>query len=104
MSRRAQQSHRTGWYYRVLRQGVIAAGDTMQVIERPLPQWSVSRVQHYLYDEPRDQDAAYELSTMALLAESLRTVFGRRCKTRKVEDWDARLVDAATANIPGAAT
>jgi len=104
MSRRAQQTHRTGWYYRVLRQGVIAAGDTMQVIERPLPLWSVTRVQHYLYDEPRNQDAAYELSTMPLLAESLRTVFGRRCKTRKVEDWDARLVDAATANIAGAAT
>jgi len=99
MSRRAQQTHRTGWYYRVLRQGVVAAGDAMRVIERPLPQWPVTRVQHYLYDEPRNQDAAHELSTLPLLAEALRTVFGRRCKTRKVEEWDARLVDAGTAAI-----
>ncbi|HEX4328626.1 MAG TPA: hypothetical protein VH105_17550, partial [Burkholderiales bacterium] len=91
-------------YYRVLQQGVIAAGDAMQVVERPLPQWAVTRVQHYLYDEPRNQDAAYELSTMPLLAEALRTVFGRRCKTRKVEDWDSRLIDAGTAKIAGAAT
>jgi len=100
MSRRAQQTHRTGWYYRVLRQGVIEAGDAMRVIERPLPLWSVDRVQHYLYDEPRNQDAAYELSTMPLLAEALRTVFGRRCKTRAVEEWTSRLIDADTAKIP----
>jgi len=104
MSRRAQQTHRTGWYYRVLRQGVIAAGDTLQVVERPLPQWAVTRVQHYLYDEPRNQDAAFELSTLPLLAESLRLVFGRRCKTRKVEDWDSRLVDAGTADIASPAS
>jgi MOSC domain-containing protein YiiM len=99
MSRRAQQTHRTGWYYRVLQQGVVQAGDTMQVVERPLPQWTVDRVQHYLYDEPRNQDAAHELSTMPLLAEALRTVFGRRCKTRTVEEWNARLIDAGTAAI-----
>jgi MOSC domain-containing protein YiiM len=35
---------RSGWYYRVLEEGAVAAGDDLLLIERPQPEWSVERV------------------------------------------------------------
>lgn len=35
---------KAGWYYRVLEEGQVAAGDSLEVIERPEPEWSVARV------------------------------------------------------------
>ena len=34
---------RCGWYYRVSREGELAAGDTVQLVARPNPQWTVAR-------------------------------------------------------------
>jgi len=38
------KSGRSGWYYRVIEEGTVAAGDTLVRIERTQPQWSVERV------------------------------------------------------------
>ena len=99
MSRRAQQSHRTGWYYRVLQEGSLVAGDVMRITERPLPQWSVSRVQYYLYDNTRDRAATTELAELKLLAGAMRKLFEKRLMSKNVERWDSRLADKATADI-----
>lgn len=40
---RADENGRTGWYYRVLREGYLRAGDTLQLLERPNPRWTVRR-------------------------------------------------------------
>lgn len=33
----------TGWYYRVLKPGPIAAGDAIELLERPNPDWTLAR-------------------------------------------------------------
>lgn len=38
------KERRSGWYYRVIEEGEAEAGDTLSLVERPLPEWSVSRV------------------------------------------------------------
>ncbi|WP_033074996.1 MOSC domain-containing protein [Sphingopyxis sp. MWB1] len=38
------KSRRSGWYYRVLEEGMVAPGDRLELIERPQPEWSVERV------------------------------------------------------------
>jgi MOSC domain-containing protein YiiM len=38
------KSGRSGWYYRVIEEGTVAAGDTLVRTERMHPQWSVERV------------------------------------------------------------
>ena len=38
------KSGRTGWYYRVIEEGIVAAGDTLIQIARVHPEWSVERV------------------------------------------------------------
>lgn len=35
---------KAGWYYRVVEEGEVAAGDRLELIERPHPDWSVARV------------------------------------------------------------
>lgn len=35
---------RSGWYYRVIEEGRVAAGDTLELLDRRCPQWSVARV------------------------------------------------------------
>ena len=37
-------SGRSGWYYRVIEEGAVAAGEALDLIERPLPDWTVARV------------------------------------------------------------
>lgn len=38
------RSGRSGWYYRVLREGAITAGDTIALVERPNPDFAFSRL------------------------------------------------------------
>jgi MOSC domain-containing protein YiiM len=93
MSRRAQQSHKTGWYYRVLQEGIVQAGDVIRLIERPNSPWSVSRVQYYLYDNTRDFAATTELANLSVLAADMRRLFEKRLASKRIERWDGRLSD-----------
>ena len=57
MARRVQHTGRTGWYYRVLEGGTLRAGDTLEWLERPWPQWSLARVLDVLYRNMLDRAA-----------------------------------------------
>lgn len=68
---RMVKARRAGWYYRVLEEGVAAAGDALQLIERPYPDWSVSRTFGLLIagDHKRDRDGLDALGQVAALAK-----------------------------------
>ena len=36
------KTRRTGWYYRVLEAGQVRAGDTLDLVERPYPEWPLA--------------------------------------------------------------
>lgn len=36
------KTRRTGWYYRVLEPGRVQAGDTLELVERPYPDWPLA--------------------------------------------------------------
>ena len=78
MSRRAEQSGRTGWFYRVLEPGAVAAGDPIEIVDRPHPDWPVRRVLHVLHDELTDRGTLAALSDLAALCASMRALFIRR--------------------------
>jgi MOSC domain-containing protein YiiM len=90
MARRAEETGRTGWYYRVLEPGAITAGDLCEIVDRPHPEWPIRRVQHFLYDKPVDPDALATLSNLTALAPSLRATFARRLQVGRAEDPDER--------------
>ena len=68
---RVLNSGRTGWYVRVLQEGVVQAGDALQLVERPNPAWSVARATDVIR-APRDLDGARGLLGCSALAESWR--------------------------------
>ena len=49
MARRVQQTHRTGWYYRVLEEGDFWAGAALVLEARPFPLWTLERLLDLLY-------------------------------------------------------
>jgi len=74
MVARIVATRRSGWYYRVLEPGVLAAGDGLELIERQRPQWPVDRLFGLLVagDHKREPAALRELAADDLLAEPWR--------------------------------
>ena len=70
MSRRMQESARTGWYYRVLETGEVA---------------------HHLYADPLNVDALAAIKALGVLSASWRELAQRRLTSGQVEDWSRRL-------------
>lgn len=64
---------RTGWYYRVLREGSVAVGNKMVLVERKHPEWCIERVQEYLHRGGKD-----DLQVQKVLLEIEE--FGDECK------------------------
>lgn len=65
---------RAGIYLRVIREGEVEAGTEMELIDRPLPEWSVARVFDLLIGggHRREPDAVLALARMTVLAEAWR--------------------------------
>ena len=65
---------RTGWYYRVIEEGSVAAGDAITLVSRVHPEWNVARVFGLLIGgQHRGQGAALrELAKLEQLADGWR--------------------------------
>ncbi len=96
ISRFSQDNCQTGWFYRVLEQGVICKGDSIEVTERPYPQWTIAKVQHYLYIETANKEAVEQLANLGPLGDEVKNVFKHRLENNSVEDWSSRLSDDKT--------
>lgn len=65
---------RSGWYYRVIEPGEARAGDRLELVERPRPEWTVARVFALLIGGGHRADPAAlpALAAEPLLAENWR--------------------------------
>lgn len=68
------RTRRSGWYYRVIEEGAVKAGDVLELVERPLSQWTVERVFGLLIGGAgkRDPAALRELALLEQLATTWR--------------------------------
>ncbi|MGB5958375.1 MOSC domain-containing protein [Pseudomonas sp.] len=87
---RVQQSGRTGWYYRVLEEGKVAAGCRLQLVERLHGNWSLARLAEVLFDRQVEPGLLRECLTLPL-TPSWRRNLERRLDKSEVEDWNPRL-------------
>jgi len=91
MAQRLQDTLRTGWYFRVLEEGEIGAGDEIILCERPYPDWSLARIMGAVFIGSLDKDLLSQMTELPLV-ESWGALVARRLETGKVEDWEMRLV------------
>ncbi len=92
MAYRVQKTARTGWYYRVLEEGELGAGDHLRVVDRPNPLWSVERVTRARFDRHLDPAIAAELAQLPELARGWRASFLRMVDPTFSEDTSKRLL------------
>ncbi|KAL2687423.1 hypothetical protein Neosp_004984 [[Neocosmospora] mangrovei] len=84
------QTSRTGWYYRVLREGFVSVGDELRLVERQWPKWTVERVQEYLHRNTDNLEMNEELSTLEVLGQESRGQFLKRvARARRKDRKDA---------------
>lgn len=90
MAHRVQHTGRTGWYYRVLEGGTLQAGDTLEWVERPWPQWPLTRVLDVLYRNTLDPTALTAMLALPLTPSWRKLVEGRLARG-EVESWTKRI-------------
>ena len=86
-----QRNGRTGWYFRVIAEGIVVGGMPLVLLERPHPQWSVARANRVMHMEQDDLRSAAELAAIPPLAASWRTTLVRRAEQNIHPDSDKRL-------------
>lgn len=86
-----QNTGRTGWYFRVLEPGLIAAGNNGVLLERPNPHWTITRVTRLLYFDRLDREALAEFAAIKGLPESWRNLASARLADNRTESWVRRI-------------
>ena len=68
LTKRVAETGRTGWYFRVLREGTVDVGDEVKLLARRHPLWTVARANDVLLGRESDRYAVAELMAMEELA------------------------------------
>ncbi len=90
MALRVQSTGRTGWYWRVLQEGQLQAGDAIELVARPHPEWPLTRVVDVLYHHALDRTQLQQLAQLRLPA-SWEKLVQARLEHGQVEDWARRV-------------
>lgn len=69
---------KTGWYFRVLREGFVAAEMPVRLLERQNPEWSITAANDVMYARQQDLEVARNLAACELLSASWRQYLSKR--------------------------
>jgi len=86
-----QNTGRTGWYFRVLREGHVQVGNSLVLVERHCPSWTVSIANTVMHHRVYDREAAGQLADCVYLSSRWRTKLKRRASTGEMESTSSRL-------------
>lgn len=75
---RIQDSGRTGWYFRVLKEGLVKNKVELVLLERPYPEWTISKCNEVMHVKKDDPKLAEELASCELLAENWKKTLTKR--------------------------
>ena len=61
---------RSGWYYRVITPGQVAAGDAVRLVERLNPDWPITRMNRFIHSKRKLRSEVDALVALPGLAET----------------------------------
>lgn len=91
MAKRTQNMFRTGWLYRIIKPGPIAAGNMVRLLERPHPEWTVARIEYYLFLETDNIEKMKEIVELPQLGWEIKDKFRARLAKGVTEDQNGRM-------------
>ncbi|NJK34742.1 MAG: MOSC domain-containing protein [Oscillatoriales cyanobacterium SM2_2_1] len=69
---------KTGWYCRVLEEGMMETGQELILLERPLPEWAIARVNYLMHRDRQNLADTWKLVQCPLLSQSWRQQLQKR--------------------------
>ncbi|HHY73311.1 MAG TPA: MOSC domain-containing protein [Bacillus bacterium] len=87
-----QNTGRTGWYFRVLKEGFIESGQKLALVDRPYPQWTIARCNEIMHSKAPKMEEVRELAQCELLAQNWRNTLKKRAETGEVPDIRKRMI------------
>ncbi|RYD35876.1 MAG: MOSC domain-containing protein, partial [Verrucomicrobiaceae bacterium] len=87
---RVEQTGFTGFYFRVRRHGHVRAGDRLELIERPFPQWSIARCNEIMHHLKQDAVVAGDLAHCPLLSSSWKDSLWMRAEKKSAPSTSLR--------------
>ena len=73
-----QESGKTGWYFRVLKEGLVSGESDLHLIERPHPEWSIAVCNNVMHVQKENFPLVDELVHCEALAESWKKTLRKR--------------------------
>jgi MOSC domain-containing protein YiiM len=83
---RIQNTGRTGWYFRVLKEGFVQGEVELLLLERPYPEWSIAKCNEVMYVKKDDLKLAKELASCKLLAQNWKQTLTKRLSGEESSD------------------
>ncbi len=80
----------TGWYFRVLQEGLVDSNIPLQLIDRSYPEWTVTRANQIMHHERNNVIAAERLSLCPLLSASWQQTLRQRSRHQQSPDPQQR--------------
>ncbi|CAM3062637.1 MOSC domain-containing protein [Filibacter tadaridae] len=81
-----QDTGKTGWYFRVLQEGIVEAGQTFNLVDRPSPKWTIEQCNHVMHVDKNNLQSAAELAECEWLAVNWKARLQKRVE--QVESTD----------------
>ncbi|MDN4607711.1 MOSC domain-containing protein [Sporosarcina highlanderae] len=79
-----QDSGKTGWYFRVLQEGFISAGENLKLVDRLAPEWTIENCNHVMHFDKENIERAAALAACEWLAISWKNTFIKRVEDKKL--------------------
>ncbi len=83
LTARVAETGRTGWYCRVVDEGLVEPGIPVTVVERPYPEWTVALTNDFGHSRNHDVETAKALAACPLLSVWWQQLVVRRALRKK---------------------
>jgi len=97
LAARVESTGLTGWYFRVLAEGQVCAGDCLERMENPNPRWSIAEANAVMHHRKSDLHAARALAQCAGLSASWNASLMHRVQNFPESSRAARLQDPSSS-------